>query len=105
MLDEAAHQFEQAEWSLAERLLQSLEAVESTGGDKRGDNLSAALLIDAPESSLTHNLRVDDPGDPIEGLWNAHATAAEHESGGDEAVINEWGKDYPESIVEFGVKR
>lgn len=105
VLDEAAHQFEQAEGSLAERLLKALEAGESAGGDKRGDNLSAALLIDASESSLTHNLRVDDPGDPIEGLWNAHATAVEHELGGDEAVIDEWGEDYPESIVEFGVKR
>jgi len=105
VIAETGRRFEETNGPLAERLLESLEAGEAAGGDKRGDNLSAALLISAPESSLTHNLRVDDPGDPIQGLWNAYDAAVENESGGDDAVVDAWGEDYPESVVEFGIKR
>ncbi len=104
VIAEAGRRFEQAEGPLAERLLEALEAGEAVGGDKRGDNLSAALLVNATESSLAHNLRVDDPGDPIEGLWNAYEVAVETESADDDAVIDAWGEGYPESVVEFGIK-
>lgn len=87
-----------------ERLLAALEAGDSAGGDKRGDNLSAALLVRGPESSLRHNLRVDDPGSPIEGLWNAYETAVETEDREGDSLEELWGGEYPESIVEFGIK-
>lgn len=105
VIAEAGHRFEQVEGPLAERLLEALEAGEAVGGDKRGDNLSAALLVSAPESSLTHNLRVDNPGEPIKGLRNAYEAAVEAEASDDSAVIDTWGEEYPESVAEFEIKR
>lgn len=96
--------FDDAEGPLPERLLTALEAGEAAGGDKRGDNLSAALLVRGTDSSLRHNLRVDDPGNPIEGLWNAYDAAIEAETY-DEAELREsWGGPYPDSVTDFLIK-
>lgn len=98
--------FVDADGPLAERLLTALTAGEAAGGDKRGDNLSAAVLVNAPEPNLTHNMRVDQPGDPIDGLWDAYEAAREHT----DAVENtddlaaEWGEGFEESIVDFEIK-
>lgn len=89
---------------LEERLLSALTAGEVAGGDKRGDNLSAALLVKGPESSLRHNLRVDDPGNPIEGLWNAYETAVASEERDGDSLEELWGGEYPDSIVDFEIK-
>jgi uncharacterized Ntn-hydrolase superfamily protein len=98
--------FEDSDGPLVKRLLTALTAGEAAGGDKRGDNLSAAVLVHAPEPNLTHNMRVDQPGNPIDGLWDAYEVAREHV----EAIENpaemaaEWGEEFDESIVDFPMK-
>lgn len=89
---------------LPERLLAALSAGERAGGDNRGDNLSAALLVRGPESSLRHNIRVDNPGDPIAGLQNGYEAAVETESTDPESLADEWGGSYPDSITNFEIK-
>ena len=65
-----AEAYETAEGDLAERLLQALEAAESEGGDIRGRQ-SAAILIVAPQSTdrvwedRKYDLRVEDHPDPV----------------------------------------
>ncbi|MEF8801645.1 MAG: DUF1028 domain-containing protein [Halolamina sp.] len=91
---------------LTERLVSALEAGERAGGDKRGDNLSAAVLVHADESKLFHNLRVDKPGDPISGLWDAYETAVNHE---ETAVDRDeleamWGGEFDDAIMAFPIK-
>ena len=98
--------FVDADGPLAERLLTALTAGEAAGGDKRGDNLSAAVLVHAPEPNLSHNMRVDQPGDPIDGLWDAYEVAMEHTEAVDdpEEMAAEWGEGFDESIVDFQMK-
>lgn len=92
--------------SLAERLLIALNAGEAAGGDKRGNNLSAAVLVHAPEPNLSHNMRVDQPGDPIDGLWDAYEVAMEHTEAVDDPkeMAAEWSGGFEESIVDFQMK-
>lgn len=92
--------------SLSDRLIRALEAGERAGGDKRGNNLSAALLVYAPESELHHNLRVDSPGNPIANLREAYETAKEYGQSEDASseVVKTWGKSYDPSIVDFEIR-
>lgn len=62
---------------LAERLLGTLEAGQSAGGDKRGKQ-SAALLVASPEPRLYHNLRVDDHTDPVGELRRVFEVVRAH---------------------------
>lgn len=88
-----------------DRLLSALDAGEDAGGDKRGDNLSAALLVHAEPSKLYHNLRVDEPGSPIDGLWSAYETAREQEEADySDQLVEAWGDAYPESILDFPIR-
>jgi uncharacterized Ntn-hydrolase superfamily protein len=98
--------FRETSGRLSERLLSALEAGERAGGDKRGDNLSAALLLHAPEPKLYHNVRVDQPGDPIAGLRDAYETGREYyeSTGDDDAVAEVWGDDYDPAIADFNVR-
>ena len=96
--------FEESEGSFEERLLTALEAGEEAGGDKRGDNISAALLIHAPEPKLYHNLRVDKPGSPIADLREAYDVAKETEEDLPNDVRDDVGEDYPESLIQFDIK-
>jgi len=97
--------FAAADGPFTERLLTALDAVEAAGGDKRGDNLSAAVLVHAEEPKLYHNLRVDRPGDPIEGLWAGYEAGREAEEGDDtERVREAWGETPPESVTEFPIR-
>jgi len=96
--------FVESDGPLAEHLLTALSAGEKAGGDMRGDNLSAALLVRGPESSLRHNIRVDNPGNPIAGLWNGYEAAVETESTNPESLADEWGGSYPDSITDFEIK-
>ncbi|HEY65995.1 MAG TPA: DUF1028 domain-containing protein [Caldilineae bacterium] len=67
---EMARVFEETEGSdlpLAERLLRCLEAAEAAGGDKRGKQ-SAALLIVDTEDYPKIDLRVDDHPEPVAEL-------------------------------------
>ncbi len=71
--DAMAQAYENTQGDLAERLLAALEAAEEEGGDIRGKQ-SAALLIVAGESSgypwidRIYDLRVEDHPDPVEEL-------------------------------------
>ena len=105
VVDEMSRAFREADGSFEERLLTAMDAGEEAGGDKRGDNLSAALLVHAEPSKLYHNLRVDEPGSPIKGLWAAYETAREQEEAdyGDQ-LVEAWGEDYPESILDFPIR-
>lgn len=97
--------FESSTGPLEERLLTALEAGEVAGGDKRGDNWSAALLVHAPTPELYHNLRVDEPGDPIAGLRRGYENGVEATGETDLAELEEqWGGEVPESVTEFRIK-
>lgn len=98
--------FSDTDGRLTERLLTALEAGEEAGGDKRGDNLSAAVLVHADESKLYHNLRVDQPGDPISGLWDAYETAVDHEETpvDREELEAMWGGEFHDEIMAFPIK-
>ena len=58
---------EQQDLALAERLLRCIEAGEAAGGDKRGKQ-SAALLVVAEEDYPLVDLRVDEHPDPVAEL-------------------------------------
>jgi uncharacterized Ntn-hydrolase superfamily protein len=64
------------EVDLSERLLQALESGQQAGGDKRGRQ-SAALLIVSPDPRMYHNLRVDDHADPVAELRRIHTIVVE----------------------------
>lgn len=104
VLAAAGNAFEATDGLLEERLLAALAAGEEAGGDKRGDNLSAALLVRGPEPKLQHNLRVDDPGDPIAGLERAYETAVETQANLADGAREMWGEDHPESITRYEIK-
>jgi uncharacterized Ntn-hydrolase superfamily protein len=61
--------FTAAEGPLAERLLAALEAAEGAGGDVRGRQSAALMVVPAdpaaPRTSRTVDLRVEDHGDPL----------------------------------------
>lgn len=104
VVDRMSEAYSTADGPLAERLLTALEAGEAAGGDKRGDNLSAALLVHAPDAKLYHNLRVDDPGAPIEGLRRAYDTALESETSSGDDLSEYWGGQIPESVTNYRIR-
>lgn len=79
--------------SLAERLLLALEAAQGAGGDIRGQQSAAILVVPAksegkPWDERTVDLRVDDHKTPVQELhrlYNVH-TAYQHMNNGDLAV-------------------
>ncbi len=62
---------------LPERLLRALEAGQAAGGDRRGKQ-SAALLVVSDEPRLCHNLRVDDHAEPVAELRRLYGVAVAH---------------------------
>lgn len=60
--------------SLSERLLQSLEAGQAAGGDKRGRQSAALLVVDKEEYPL-FDLRVDEHQNPVEELRRVYTVA------------------------------
>lgn len=62
---------------LSERLVRTLEAGQSAGGDKRGKQ-SAALLVASAEPQGYHNLRVDDHAQPVAELRRIYDVAVAH---------------------------
>lgn len=62
--------------TMAERLLDAMDAGEAAGGDKRGKQ-SAALRIHTDEDYLALDLRVDDHIDPLRELRRLHAVSLE----------------------------
>jgi uncharacterized Ntn-hydrolase superfamily protein len=72
-VDALAETFEATEGSLAERLLASLAAAQAAGGDSRGQQSAALLVVErdggyAALSDILVDLRVDDHVTPIEEL-------------------------------------
>ena len=65
--------FETAKGDLAERMMQALEAAEKAGGDVRGRQSAAMLIVKAqasgkPWNDVVINLRVEDSSDPLKEL-------------------------------------
>lgn len=97
---------ENSELSLAERIIKVFEAAEKSGGDIRGKQ-SAALLVVGPEKTDNEwqdkkiDLRVDDSENPvkeIKRLLKVHR-AYEHMNKGDLAIEN---GDMEQALVEYG---
>jgi uncharacterized Ntn-hydrolase superfamily protein len=102
VLDATAETYESTDGDMAERLVSALEAGEAAGGDERGE-LSAALLIHAPDPEFYHNLRVDLSETPVTDLRDLLGEARRAQ----ERLIadaEDRETDYPPSVFDFGVK-
>lgn len=102
VIDATATAYESTDGDMAERLVSALEAGEEAGGDERGE-LSAALLIHAPEPEFYHNLRVDLSETPVADLRELLGEARRAQA----RLIAETEDeetDYPPSVFDFGVK-
>lgn len=74
-VDAMARTFEESTGlSLSERLLQSLEAGQAAGGDKRGRQSAALLIVDEEDYPLL-DLRVDEHEDPVKELRRIYTQA------------------------------
>ena len=76
-VDALAETFEAATGTLAQRLLESLAAGQAAGGDSRGQQSAALLVVErdggyAGLSDVLVDLRVDDHEQPIEELRRLH---------------------------------
>jgi uncharacterized Ntn-hydrolase superfamily protein len=78
--DAAADALESADGTLAERLLDALDAAEAAGGDFRGREAAALVVVsgDPEEEPWTRvfDLRVDNHADPLGELRRLHRMAA-----------------------------
>ncbi|WP_336023593.1 DUF1028 domain-containing protein [Halobellus salinisoli] len=102
VVEAVADAYESAAGDMPERLVSALEAGERAGGDDRGE-LSAAILVHAPEPQFYHNLRIDRSETPVSDLRALLAEAREAR----ERVRTETDEvfdDYPEELLNFGVK-
>jgi uncharacterized Ntn-hydrolase superfamily protein len=64
---------------LPARLVAALEAGQAAGGDKRGKQSAALLVVAAAERATGyHNLRVDDHADPVAELRRVYEVAVAH---------------------------
>ncbi|MCE7992845.1 MAG: DUF1028 domain-containing protein [Roseivirga sp.] len=91
---------------LAERVLLALEAAEGQGGDIRGRQSAALIVVDGEKSEEPWNnhkidLRVDDSAAPLPELRRLYTVklAYEHMNAGDVAVEN---GDMPKALQEYG---
>ena len=76
-----AHAYENAEGDLAERLLVALEVAEAEGGDLRGRQSAAILVVSAEDTGRpwvdrVFDLRVEDHPEPVEELRRLGASGA-----------------------------
>ncbi|KTG26905.1 DUF1028 domain-containing protein [Haloferax profundi] len=97
-----AEAYESTDGDMAERLVSALEAGESAGGDDRGE-MSAAILVHAPEPEFYHNLRVDLSADPVGDLREL-LTEARRAKEQIRSETDDLFGDYPDEILDFGVK-
>lgn len=88
-----ARAFESSKGDLAERMLAALEAAQAQGGDIRGKQSAAILIVNAkssgkPWSDKAFDLRVEDHPEPVQELRRlVHlARAYAHMNAGDEAL-------------------
>ncbi|MGQ4556038.1 DUF1028 domain-containing protein [Halobellus sp. GM3] len=102
VVDAAADAYETTAGDMPERLVSALEAGEAAGGDDRGE-MSAALLVHAPEPAFYHNLRVDLSETPVADLRDLLEEAREARDrvrSETDALFD----DYPAELLDFGVK-
>jgi uncharacterized Ntn-hydrolase superfamily protein len=83
VVTEMARAFEAAEGELALRLMAALDAAQAAGGDRRGVQSAAMLVvkpIDAPDRTTDRwvDLRVDDSPDPLRELRRLLTMAIEN---------------------------
>ncbi len=101
-----AHAFESAKGDLAERMLDALEAAQSVGGDIRGKQSAALIVVTGqptgrPWVDRIFDLRVDDSPDPLKELRRLVTLqrAYNHMNAGDLAVEK---KDNEGALREYG---
>lgn len=102
VVDATADAYESADGDMADRLVSALEAGEAAGGDDRGE-MSAAILVHAPTPEFYHNLRVDLSAHPVADLREL-LTEARRARQQIRAETDGLFSDYPDEILEFGVK-
>jgi len=97
--------YEKSQGTLAERLLAALEAGEGAGGDIRGSQSAALLVVEAeasdkPWADRAVDLRVEDHPDPVGELRRLLAVhrAYEHMNRGDRAIEE---GDFERARVEY----
>ncbi len=102
-----ARAYETAEGDLADRLLAALEAAQQAGGDIRGSQSAAILIVrgtasDEPWSDVVMDLRVEDDPRPLDELARLVKLqrAYEYENLGDEAMAEGSLKDAMEAYGE-----
>lgn len=104
--DAMARAYEKAGGDLAERLLAALDAAQAEGGDLRGSQSAAILVVSGkptgrPWADRLFDLRVEDHPRPLEELRRlVHlARAYQHMNAGDEAIAR---NDVPGAVREYG---
>ncbi|WP_416841714.1 DUF1028 domain-containing protein [Haloferax sp. DFSO52] len=102
VVEATADAYESAEGDMAERLVSALEAGEAAGGDDRGE-MSAAILVHAPDPEFYHNLRVDLSDDPV-GDLRSLLTEARRAKEKIRSETDDLFETYPDEILDFGVK-
>ncbi|EJN57046.1 DUF1028 domain-containing protein [Halogranum rubrum] len=75
-LSAAVEAYRESDGQVGERLVDALAAGKEAGGDKRG-HTSAALKVKAPETTIYHDLRVDEHETPIAELRRVYESARE----------------------------
>ena len=91
-VDAMAETFEQGQGTLAERLLDCLDAAQAAGGDRRGQQSAALLVVerDGGYAGLSHevvDLRVDEHERPLEELRRIYVL---HQAIFGKTPANEW---------------
>jgi uncharacterized Ntn-hydrolase superfamily protein len=101
-----ARAYESTKGDLAERILAALDAAQSVGGDVRGRQSAAILIVPAkgtgkPWQDYIFNLRVDDSAEPLKELRRLVTLqrAYNHMNAGDKAVELH---DNPGALREYG---
>jgi uncharacterized Ntn-hydrolase superfamily protein len=104
--DAMARAYERAKGDLAERLLVALEAAQDEGGDIRGSQSAALLVVGGKPARASwagriFDLRVEDHPEPLKELRRLVrlARAYQHMNAGDEALTN---KDVKKAAEEYG---
>jgi len=105
--DAMARAFEKASGDLTERLLLALEAAQAEGGDIRGSQSAAILVVSGkpsgkPWADRLFDLRVEDHPRPLQELRRLVnlARAYQHMNAGDEAMTQ---KDVPGAVRHYGL--
>lgn len=101
-----AKTFEETQGDLAERLMAALEAAQEVGGDIRGKQSAAMIVVKAQSSGKPWvdrvvDLRVDDHAEPLKELRRLLnlARAYNHMNAGDDAMAK---KDVAKAMKEYG---